>query len=851
MPQIINGCGTWYYGKRNVVKREGVCEACGGYSALTSYDTRLFVVFIMIPIIPLGRKRIIDECSSCRRHRAMRMSDWESARQRIAEASEAYRQSPTDADRAKDALQLAVGHRDLDAYNSLAPLIEQHLAFDADMICLLAACSHLFSRTEEEEHYLRRALDVKDTADIREMVADCLLRQGRAEEAAQYLQHIVHDGIPDRVDLLYHLAQVFQANGEHERALEVFDQCEIIAPSLGQDGTFRSLREASEKKRGTHIAVKPAKVVKRIQQSAARRRLAKTVPVVLALAALAYVTVAWVQGMRRQVWLANGLTRPYTARLNDTTYTLEPMSVVSIRLEEGDIRVELVDPPLPVEPETVRIETAFLTRPFANRTFVLNPDGAAILQRTRVYYSAGSGANAAPEPEYSFAAGRVLHRFDDVDCPFEEFPETVSVSSGSWGASRDGLSLVKHDDDLAAFLLPAVLMDQLGKDASARVAQRELLMDPEQGEFLGLLIKTMNRDDLVVFLRQGLDKRPLLIDWHRTYQSTMEALGRQEEVEQEYDAMLAQSPEDRDLMYLAGRAARDPEKYLRLCRQAVAGDSPSPRALQSLCSHFLGEGDFPQAVEYAERAQALLPDDPAVTQLWKQSLLANGETQRSLESLRALEAAPIPQCLWAFSEEAYVHTILGQESERRAVLDRLRTRVQDWSSAFIDEQIREAEATCQYCRGNVRPAAEMLQQSQDPENRFIACLIREDLAGAEQEMGQMDPSARAHLVVYLAAAGGGQTELAERQVAAAIELLAQGDHDEQVFARALQDGSQVTTEELLRLQTSVHEKPVLLAAVGLRDPGKRDACFALAAKLNFDRRFPHLLLKRVLESPAP
>ena len=68
MPQTFNGIGTWYYGKKNKHQREDTCEHCGNYDYLSSYDTTNFVMFLYIPIIPLGRSRVVDECSACTKH---------------------------------------------------------------------------------------------------------------------------------------------------------------------------------------------------------------------------------------------------------------------------------------------------------------------------------------------------------------------------------------------------------------------------------------------------------------------------------------------------------------------------------------------------------------------------------------------------------------------------------------------------------------------------------------------------------------------------------------------------------------------------------------------------------------
>ncbi len=81
MPTTINGVGTHYYGKKNASVRAGACRSCGRVSNLESYDTRLFVVIVFIPVIPLGRKRIIDSCPFCRRHFVANQGEYQMARQ--------------------------------------------------------------------------------------------------------------------------------------------------------------------------------------------------------------------------------------------------------------------------------------------------------------------------------------------------------------------------------------------------------------------------------------------------------------------------------------------------------------------------------------------------------------------------------------------------------------------------------------------------------------------------------------------------------------------------------------------------------------------------------------------------
>ena len=92
MPTTYNGIGTHYYGKKNLQSRLGVCQQCGRQTGLTSYDTRLWFVIFYIPVIPLGRKRILDYCAACTRHDPVELQKWETSKQlEISGALEKYR----------------------------------------------------------------------------------------------------------------------------------------------------------------------------------------------------------------------------------------------------------------------------------------------------------------------------------------------------------------------------------------------------------------------------------------------------------------------------------------------------------------------------------------------------------------------------------------------------------------------------------------------------------------------------------------------------------------------------------------------------------------------------------------
>src|SRR5258708_27262232 len=95
MPHLHDGIGTWYYGKKNLQTRPGVCPFCQKSTELRSYDTRLWFVIFLIPVIPLGRKRILDQCPHCKRHRVVKLAEWEQLKQKnITEAMAGMKASP-------------------------------------------------------------------------------------------------------------------------------------------------------------------------------------------------------------------------------------------------------------------------------------------------------------------------------------------------------------------------------------------------------------------------------------------------------------------------------------------------------------------------------------------------------------------------------------------------------------------------------------------------------------------------------------------------------------------------------------------------------------------------------------
>ena len=189
MPTTINGVGTHYYGKSNKTSRSGVCRACGANARLDSYDTRLWFVVLFIPIIPLGRKRITDQCSVCRRHWVSSQAAFETAkRESLVAAMERYEKQPSP----EGALELhgsLLAFRQYDQAKQFRDLVMGQYPESDVLFRGLARQMESLGRPDDAGTFFEKAFALRP--DLPEMgigVAAVRIADGRLDEARQLLK---------------------------------------------------------------------------------------------------------------------------------------------------------------------------------------------------------------------------------------------------------------------------------------------------------------------------------------------------------------------------------------------------------------------------------------------------------------------------------------------------------------------------------------------------------------------------------------------------------------------------------------------------------------------------------------
>jgi hypothetical protein len=331
----------------------------------------------------------------------------------------------------------------------------------------------------------------------------------------------------------------------------------------------------------------------------------------------------------------------------------------------------------------------------------------------------------------------------------------------------------------------------------------------------------------------------------------METAGKEAEVGQEYRDLLAKEPGNTELMYLASRVEEDHARATALCEQALAGQPPCAYAAYSLAWRHMAAAEFDQAARRMAEAIRLAPGGGGLEfkNRLRDALLASGRFDEALELIRQTPDASLSMAVARASEESYAQLLAGRKREADTLVSTLKLRLQSGGGSLAGtEAVNRISAQLAYANGDKNAYVTVLSQSSSAARRVEARLTSGELEVAERDLAAAaaeETSARNDLLFYLAATRAGRSDLADKHLADAVKLLAAGKREQRAFAAALDGRPTMPTAQLVAEPMEPEEKVVLLTAVGVRDPGAREPCFALARKLNYDRRFPHLLLREI------
>ncbi|MCP3959532.1 MAG: hypothetical protein GY719_16920 [bacterium] len=847
MPHTVNGIGTSYWGKTNVELRRDVCEHCQAAGDLISYDTTKYFVLVFLPLLPLGKLRVLDECPSCRRHRVMKLGQWQELRQQsVAEAIAAYQANPTDREAAQNAAHTCAAFQDREAFVGLAGRILETFGNDAEMVADIGSTLGYFGHIQEAEVAYRKSLAVRDDAEIRQALGVVLLRQERPDDAWPMLEHLFQSETVDEAGTLFLLVEAYQAQGKHTEALQILDALAQKFPDLAGDKSFAKTRKRSQKhqrsgKKIPSALLAPTKVAR---ESALTRRLATLVWPLLLL--LLVVPVAWFaisSAREHEVYLANGLTQRYAVRIGEETHHLPPGRAVPVKVAQGvDHVAQVVGDGPALEPVSFRVDLSFWKSLSGDHTFVVNPDRLAVLIWNQVQYAEIPDPNR--EDPYEVRTGKAFYTYEGVDYEFHDFPDEVTLPSSRNSVLRENVDLLADRPPMETYFM---LIGEADEQTALAYLKRAVDLLPATDDSLHLLSGVAPPEEFAALAAPRLAARPVKVEWHRAYQNALERDGRHQALSEEYAGLLDAEPESSRLLYLASRIDADPDRAEARLRRAIELDPENAWAFGSLAYHALSSGRASDAQPLIQEARRLMPDSRSFKAIGDDVARATGRYQPLLEeNLAQQQDRPLDGNLVA--TEILLRSAAGQGEQAAA---RVAPFLEQLESADPAEGWGEPaewrpylEAVVSHGRGDLAGYGERIGQVTG--HAFQAALI----SGALSEAGQAltdsgQPTAENHLLMFLAASRAGDKALAGQHLTAAIEVLSQGLQEQRVFADALA-GEAPPELDLLRLPLDPATKSIGLAAMAVRDPARAASYRRRARQLNFRLGFPRLYLEKML-----
>ena len=848
MPSTYNGVGTWYYGKKNHSTRNTTCEFCRKVGNLESYDTRLYFVVLFIPVIPLGRKRIIDKCPRCSRHMVAKADEYEQARQlQTSEGLERFRREGSP-DSALDAHARFLAFREFEQAEELRRTAAERFHDDAPMLAGFGGQLMQAALYAESKDFFDRALEQReDLPEARIGVARFKMAAGELDEARELLDFLEVPGAGERYSMgpLDQLASNYQEAGRHQDALDLSAQVLRELPEVGQQHKFREFVRKSEKALRLKESILPpmGHSLRGLFQKEnspypvwLRRSVAAAAVLLLVSAGLVFSN-EYIR-THRSIYVLNTTGKPLTVEVDNEPPQAFP-STGKLTIAEGKHHLKLTG--AVKEDLDVDLNSGYVERWTSKPAWILNPGASAAIDETRIVYS-----EVATPPQHRLIVGQSFVSFPHVDYLYESPPTTIKVKRNAKPVEKIYVHGVEGDDFeifLHAF--------QTDKPGAFRFAEGLLRRHPDRDNFLKYytaLSMMENHGNAEAFLEEQLDHRPVLLQWHRGYQTLVEAKGRNDELIAQYDRYLNSDPNNGALLYLRGRVELDWEKQREYDRKSIEADPNLPWPWMSLGMRAMAEANWQEALRCLRKSQELKIDPDQINESLHTVRLASGEAKALVEDYRRqLMIRPAQFNVRTWLSEAMA--VAGQGGQIDGSINEWEMR-----SPYPDQpdMIDSARVLGYYLAGDFEKCDETckgkpsLRASTIRAQALLALGKPAEVASESMyESSLNDPWTI--LAVSLGLSNEGHADEAKAWFDRGCKALENRFLQERLAVKVLKQEEAPSAESVMHLMTSPEEKALIFCLLGTRFPDRKAEYHQGAARFNVRRTPPAHLIRRIVD----
>ena len=834
MPHVINGVGTWYYGKRNVHRLRDVCAQCGAAGDLEAYDTTLYFVVVFVPLLPLARKRVMDSCPACGAHRVMPLKVWEEAKSEgLTGALDRLLAAPGEREAVLGALGTAATFQNAALLAVAADALATHHPGDAGLLATLGDVNGYFARHDAAAAAYIESLKAEDNPLVSERLGLTLLRLGNPAAAAGCFEHVLSGSDGGKLWMAYQLAVAYQAKGLHPEALAWLDRVTAAYPAVADNKDWRRLRQKSERDRGRGRPVGKSPLLEGSRAGLSEGSWLKwlfprlILPLLLLALAGGHTWRSLSLAQARPMYLLSGATRPYTVVVNGVPHTLAPGVPKPVVLPEGTLTMAPAPGAAWPEPVEVTVRSSFWARPYDNTRVVLNPDRLAVLVRETTIYA----VNPQPGPPDTYLLGQPVYEVSGVSHLFEPVPAQVQAKRHET-VTRTRLGVVpvaspdaRIDAVTYAAVTPAERLDY---------GVRWLAADPADPSALAWFARANPPADVAAALKPRLGDRPLRADWHALYQSAVDQLGGDTAgLRVEYAELADRLDRDPDALYLQARLSRRGEA-LELLTEAVESGRPAERAHAELGHRKLREGDFKAAAAEFDKAPSLARH-PLFQAAARDALLAAGR-HRDLVAQLALDPR-------SHFERARIYELAGDPAGADSAAGAFFAQLALPPADFALRKTLQSALTASRAAARGDRAGYLAAAAPDAASVADAVLRGGPVAAPP------DATAADHGLALLATPPADARHAAAKS--AYLEALESGGPDEKYLKLHLELGTEEIVTTLREAYLEPREKRVHAAAATLWYPARKPQLDALARTYDYHRDATSLALRKLLGDKPP
>jgi len=839
MPYTLNGVGTKYYFKSNVDHYEGVCESCNRQTTLESYETGYWFVILFIPVIPLGKKMIIDYCPSCTNHRVTSIENWKKfERESLDSVVSSYENDPGNYDLA---IHLHETLLSFNKYEEAEKLIDEIIKKFPDDFNAMLYAGEYFENTERDElanEYYEKAhnIDPKNLTGKRSMGL-IALEKGEIDKAWKFLSFMEEESEDQDAGVLFMLAEAMKEDNRYKDAYSLYKIITRDFPLIAEsDKEFRNSVIHVEQMLQISHSVLPGRKINW------KKWVLTPVAIIVILTAIFIFNHTISQSQK--LYIVNGFSDKISVSIpGETEIEVLGKSRRLVRVKEGryEIKVKYQNQNQKVETIKAAVENSFFGRFFSDKTTVINPGGAAALYRQTTEYRAVQADDNFDS--YHFYTGQQFLVIRDIDYLFKEFPETVMVSKGK-SVRKNKLSVL---NDPPSVILQTFLFNKVNAADTLTFAETHIDNGNRDDKLIpiytSLCIQNSEVKRCLDFLKKKTEEKDVRVDIHRSYQSLFEFSGNGGELIEIYDDLLKKEPENSKLLYLRGRVSSTISEAEKFYEKAIASDNKNPYAYLAKGFNSYSKGNFQNAKKMYEKSLEY-KKIPGVSDVLYNIMFALGENEKIVASEREkLKKTPLNYTtVKRISKSLFA---LGKKDEAEKAVELYLKEVGEKEPYNLALYKIYSKIDFHYLMKEYEKMEKLASKIEDDSSKsYYTYKLYLEQGDIEKALSNLikskSESLHDYLLIYVGFMQNSKVKEAEKIFKKATELLENGKREERAFAKLLKNRNLKNITNLIDdTPIEADTKKIFYSVASEIFKGEKKELKKRAKKLNSNLDFPH------------